>query len=82
MIKICIPFLYVSLIYFLGCCPKTEDSLEIIRKFKPEDKYFKANFVSLHFLMETSPIPRVDSTFNQIVAGYDLPISALIKAQL
>ena len=41
------------------------------------DKYFKASLVSLHFIMETSPISRVDQTFNQLIQEQDLPTNAL-----
>ncbi len=57
-------------------CSSQEDSLDQVKSFKPEDKYFKSSLVSLHFVMETSPIPEVDTFFNQLIQLHDLPISA------
>jgi major membrane immunogen (membrane-anchored lipoprotein) len=58
-------------------CTCQEDSLDSIKDFRPEDKYFKSSLVSLHFVMETSPIPEVDTLFAQLIKLYDLPISPL-----
>ena len=38
-----------------------DDDMEMIKSFKPDDKYFKASLVALHFITETSPIERVDT---------------------
>ena len=66
------------LFYFITpSCRKVQDDLDVVRQFKPEDKYFKASLVGLHFIMETSPISRVDSTFDQLIQEQDLPTKAL-----
>ena len=52
------------------------NDLEAIKKFKPEDKYFKASMVTLHFLIETSSIERIDSIFKQMINIYNLPLKA------
>jgi len=62
---------------FVISCQTTEDSLDEIKKFKPDDKYFKADLVSLHFKIETSPIEKVDLFFNQTISQYSLPITAV-----
>jgi major membrane immunogen (membrane-anchored lipoprotein) len=68
------------LIIFTCCisfsCNQSEDELSDIAAFKPDDKYFKASLVSLHFIIETSPIMRSDTIFRNIVNGYELPIDA------
>jgi len=68
------------LIIFACCisfaCYQPEDDLSDIAAFKPDDKYFKASLVSLHFIIETSPIMRSDTIFRNIVNGYELPIDA------
>jgi len=64
------------LISQLLSCSNQQDSLDQVKSFKPEDKYFKSSLVSLHFIMETSPIAEVDTFFNQIIQLHDLPISA------
>lgn len=56
--------------------PADKDDLETIKKFKPDDKYFKATMVTLHFLIETSSIERTDSIFKQIIDAYKLPVRA------
>ncbi len=53
-----------------------DSSLDNIKAFKPDDKYFKSALVSLHFMMETSPVGEVDTIFNQLIQMYGLPLSA------
>ncbi len=50
--------------------------MDVAKQFRPEDKYFKASLVSLHFVVETSPIARTDSTFAQLVQEQGLPTNA------
>jgi major membrane immunogen (membrane-anchored lipoprotein) len=68
--------LFLALILISSCTCK-EDNLDSIKDFRPEDKYFKSSLVSLHFVMETSPIEEVDTLFAQLIKLYDLPISPL-----
>ena len=68
-------FLLMLLLLF-SVCREAEDDLDRIKQFKPDDKYFKASLVSLHFILETSPIPRVDSVFDQVIKANDLPLTA------
>jgi major membrane immunogen (membrane-anchored lipoprotein) len=68
-----IPFLALS---SCGSCDCQEDSLDKVKAFKPDDKYFKSALVSLHFNMETSHVDEVDKLFMQLIKMYDLPISA------
>lgn len=72
--KICI--VIFSILIFIPSCRESKDDLDIVKQFKPEDKYFKAGLVNLHFIMETSPIARVDSTFDQLIKEQDLPVDA------
>ena len=57
-------------------CVCEEDSLDKIKAFHPEDKYFKAALVALHFQMETSPVAEVDNLFQQLIMRYSLPLDA------
>jgi major membrane immunogen (membrane-anchored lipoprotein) len=59
-----------------GCDREQKSDLELIKAYHPEDKYFKSSLVSLHYVIETSPISRVDTTFGQLVDSYDLPFTA------
>ena len=68
-----IPLLLLSSCDSSNC---QEDSLDRIKAFKPENKYFKASLVSLHFMMETSPVAEVDTLFQQLIQTHGLPISA------
>jgi major membrane immunogen (membrane-anchored lipoprotein) len=52
-----------------------DGSLDELKAFKPSEKYFKAGFKGLHFVLETSPIEEVDKTFQQLIKAYDLPIT-------
>ncbi|PRZ01702.1 FMN-binding protein [Marinilabilia salmonicolor] len=66
----------LAILIITGCQQQQKSDLDIIKAFKPEDKYFKSSLMSLHFIIETSPIDRVDSSFQQIIDAYQLPISA------
>lgn len=57
-------------------CSCEEDSLDKIKDFKPDNKYFKSALVSLHFMMETSPVAEVDTLFSQLIQMHGLPLSA------
>lgn len=67
-------WLYFALL-FLVSCNIQEDSLDHVKKFRPDDKYFKSSLVTLHFVTEIRPIPEVDTFFNQLITLYDLPVS-------
>ena len=58
-----------------SCSCHQEEDLDKVKEFKPEDKYFKSSLVSLHFMMETSPVDEVDTQFRQLIEIYDLPVS-------
>jgi len=66
----------VLLAGFASCSCKQKDDMDRIKAFKPEDKYFKSSLVSLHFIMETSPVDEVDSAFRQLIDIYGLPVDA------
>jgi major membrane immunogen (membrane-anchored lipoprotein) len=77
-LKVHVILLFIPLLILSSCnsfdCQ--EDSLDKVKAFKPDDKYFKSALVSLHFNMETSPVDEVDKLFIQLIKMYDLPISA------
>lgn len=52
------------------------DDVELVKQYRPNDKYFKSALVSLHFVIEVTDIPKIDESFQQIIDGYSLPISA------
>jgi hypothetical protein len=47
----------------------------MVKTFKPDDKYFKSTLVSLHFMIESSPVDEVDTLFRQLIEIYDLPVN-------
>ena len=59
-----------------SCSCQQEDDLDKIKAFKPENEYFKSSLVSLHFMMETSPVDEVDTLFRQLIETFDLPVNA------
>lgn len=74
-----IAFLVTFALFLIPSCDScecSEDSLDKIRDFKPDDEYFKSALVALHFMMETSAPADVDTFFNQLIQAYELPISA------
>ena len=77
-IKVYLILLFIPLLVLSSCgsCDCQEDSLDKVKAFKPDVKYFKSALVSLHFMMETSPVDEVDKQFMQLIKMYDLPISA------
>ena len=64
------------IVLMVNACTCESDPLDAIKPFQPEDKYFKSALVSLHFVMETSPIPKIDTLFSQLRGMYDLPVDA------
>ena len=77
-IKVYLILLFIPLLVLSSCgsCDCQEESLDKVKAFKPDVKYFKSALVSLHFMMETSPVDEVDKQFMQLIKMYDLPISA------
>lgn len=73
-VKAFILFLLTSII-FLSCSHEI-DSLDEIKPFGKNKKYFKAEMVNLHYIIETSDIPKVDTVFKQYISGSSLPIDA------
>lgn len=65
-----------ALFTIISCSRTNDDDLEIIRKFHPEDKYFKSSMVTLHYVIETSPAQKLDTIFNQISNIYSFPTNA------
>ena len=57
-------------------CQSTKDSLDEIKSFMPDNKYFKADIVSLHFVIETSELSRVETVFNNMISKNGLPVDA------
>jgi len=57
-------------------CSNGKDELNMVKPFRPDDKYFKSALVTFHFMLETSPVNVVDSLFNNLVNKYDLPVRA------
>lgn len=68
--------IFISIAFLLFSCSSSKDSLDDIKPYKPNDKYFKASLVSLHFTIETSSIENIESQFNQLIEHYTLPIDA------
>lgn len=66
--------LFIAIIF--ASCTSERDSLDAVRDYRPDDKYFKSGLVSLHFLTEVSPIPKVDSAYSEMIAHYDLALDA------
>ncbi|WP_291856784.1 FMN-binding protein [Marinilabilia sp.] len=59
-----------------SCQHQQTSDIDLVKAFKPSDKYFKSSLMSLHFIIETSPVDKVDTVFRQIIESYDLPLSA------
>ena len=71
-------FLLGLIIISITACknnPELSD-LDLIKSFKPDDKYLKSSLVSLHFVIETSSIEKIDTLFSQLIENYDLPVTA------
>jgi len=69
-------FMFILLVMLFSTCRNVEDDLDLIKNYKPQDKYFKSFMVSLHFIIETSSITRVDTVFTKIIRDYNLPLTA------
>lgn len=68
----------IGLVLFLLLtqCSTSFNHYEDLKSFKPDDKYFTSSLKNLHFITEVSSIDKVDTTFKQIINGYNLPIDA------
>lgn len=69
-------FLFQLLFLLVVSCNSNQKNLDDLKTFKEDDKYFKAGLISLHFKIETSPIPTVDSLFRNFVDTYNIPFNA------
>ena len=63
-------------VWLVSSCTCGEESLDKIKQFRPDDKYFKSILVSAHFVIETSPVAELDTLFPQLINMYELPVSA------
>lgn len=52
-----------------------DGSLDELKAYMPENKYFKSSFKSLHFVVETHPISEIDTMFWKLITAYELPVS-------
>lgn len=50
-----------------------DGSLDDIKAFMPDNKYFKTGFKGLHFVLETHPIGKTDTLFWRLINAYNLP---------
>lgn len=66
----------ILIVLSVSCSCNQEDDLDKIKAFKPDDEYFKSAMVSLHFVMETSPVDEVDTLFRQLIEAFGLPVNA------
>ena len=66
----------ISALMLAACSTKSSDHFDVVKSFHPDDPYFKASLVSLHYIIETTYGPEVDTTMMMIVNNYDLPIGA------
>ena len=71
MLAICLVFLSV-----ITCEKQHTATLEDLKPWKLDDKYFKANLRYLYFVSESCEIPRTNETFDTIQKMYNLPLDA------
>lgn len=70
-------FLFLSPIFNVCTAQCNEDgSLDELKAYMPDNKYFKTGFKGLHFVLETHPIDEVDTMFWKLINAYDLPTTA------
>lgn len=72
-----IPVLFViPLSFLLNSCVSNcneDGSLDELKVYMPDNKYFKTGFKGLHFVLETQAIDKVDTLFWKLINAYDLP---------
>lgn len=56
-----------------GTTCNEDGSLDEIKAYMPDNKYFKTGFKGLHFVLETHPINEVDTIFWKLINAYNLP---------
>lgn len=68
--------LLIISVLLVVACNYVEDDLDNIKEFNVENKYFKADMKSLHFIIETSAISEVDSMFSKFMQQNNIPEDA------
>lgn len=74
--KVRVIFIVFSVVFLSISCREQKDDLDIIKEYNPENKYFKANMVTIHYIIETSPIAKLDTLFTMLIEQNGLPVSA------
>jgi len=69
-------FIIISIWLLLFGCARQENDLEKVRYFDPQNDYFKASLVSLHFMIETDKPADIDSVFNYFINETQIPVTA------
>lgn len=69
-------FLIAGMLLLTACHSVTNDPFDVVKKYHPDDPYFKAAMVSLHFIIETTYGPEVDTTMVMLIDNYQLPTDA------
>lgn len=73
-------FLTLVLGILMACASLAQDckedgSLEEIKAYMPNNKYFKTGFKGLHFVLETHEISKTDTLFWRLINAYNLPVN-------
>lgn len=77
LLRTCSFILGIIIFFFTSCRNDSQvDDLDLVKAFKPGDKYFKSSLVSLHFVIETSSIDKIDTLFKQLIEDNKLPMTA------
>lgn len=61
---------------FIKCSHVEKDSLDEIKNYKPDDRYFKANVKSMHFMIETRDVNELNKIFEEWIRANNIPTDA------
>ncbi len=67
--------LIIMILGFIFSCSEKESDLEKIDSFNPDNKYLKANLISLHYMIETDKPSDIDSVFNNFIKNVSIPVT-------
>ncbi len=60
----------------IKCSHVEMDSLDEIKNYKQDDKYFKANIKSMHFMIETRDVNELNKIFVEWIKANNIPTDA------
>ncbi len=69
-------FVTVAIVFFMSACQEDNNDLDIVKKYQPDNNYYKANLITLHYMIETDRPAELDSIYPKISDKLNMPTTA------